>query len=86
VQTLILDMTNGSCPNSVNRVHFEELEEFRLLPETCPVAVAYMPSIQRRKAHHKTLRNVSFHRVILGRFAGQSSICFGSAIPHEVTL
>jgi hypothetical protein len=46
VRTLILVMTNGPCPTSVNRVHFEEPEEFRLLPETCPVVVAYMPSIQ----------------------------------------
>ena len=84
MRTLILVMTNGSCPTSANRVNFEEPEEFRLLPETCPVVFAYMPSIHRRKAHHKTLRNVSFHTFILGRFTGRSSICFGPAIPHDV--
>ena len=86
VRTLILVMTNGPCLTSANRVHFEEPEEFRLLPETCPVVFAYMPSIQRRKAHHKTLRNVSFHTFILGRFTGWSSICYGPAISHDVTL
>jgi len=84
VRTLILDMTNGSCPKSVNRVHFEEPEQFRLFPETCPVVVAFMPSIQRRKAHHKTLRNASFDTFILGRSTGRSSICFGPATPHDV--
>ena len=54
MRTLILVMTNGPCPTSANRVHFEEPEEFRLLPETCPVVVAYMPSIQDEK--HTTKR------------------------------
>ena len=40
----------------------------------------------RRKAHHNTLRNVRFHRLILDRFAGRSSICFGPVIPPDVTL
>ena len=84
MRTLTLAMTNGPCLPSANRANFEEPEEFRLLLETCPVVFAYMPSIQRRKAHHKTLRNVSFHTFIIGGFTGRSNICFGPAIPHHV--
>ena len=54
MRTLILVMTNGPCPTSANRVYFEEPEEFRLLPETCPVVFAYMPSIHDEK--HTTKR------------------------------
>ena len=35
----------------------EGLEEFKPLRETCPVDPAYMPSIERGKAHSKPLRN-----------------------------
>ena len=65
VQTLNLVATNGPCLASTNRVQFEEPEEFKLLTETCPMVFPYMPSIQRRKAHQKTQRNVRFHTPIL---------------------
>ena len=65
VQTLNLVATNGPCLASTNRVQFEEPEEFKLLTETCPMVLPYMPSIQRRKAHQKTQRNVRFHTTIL---------------------
>jgi len=44
---------------------FEEQEEFKLLIKTCPMVFPYMPSIQRRKAHQKTQRNVRFLTTIL---------------------
>jgi len=44
---------------------FEEPERFKLLIETCPVVFAYMPSIQRRKAHQKTQRNTGFLTAIV---------------------
>ncbi len=46
-----------------------------LLPPTCPAVSAYMPSILRRKAHSKTLRDVIVHTSILGFRTGPSSIC-----------
>jgi len=60
VQTLGLVATNGPCLTSTIGFTFEELEDFKLLIEKCPVVFAYMPSIQRRKAHQETQRNVKF--------------------------
>jgi len=57
MQTLGLVATNGPRQKGFT---FEEPERFKLLIETCPVVFAYMPSIQRRKAHQKTQRNVKF--------------------------
>jgi hypothetical protein len=75
-KTLSLLPTNDPCQNHQIRVHSEEREKFTLLPQTCPAVSAYMPSIQRRKAHSKTLRNITFHTIILSRFAAWSSIRF----------
>ena len=44
---------------------FEEPEEFKLLVETCPMVLPYMPSIQGRKAHQETQRNTKFLAGIL---------------------
>ena len=64
VQTRSLAADKRSLPNvSKKEFTLEEPEKFKLLLVTCPTVFPYMPSIQRRKAHQKTLRNVSFHTI-----------------------
>ena len=65
-----------TIPAKLQKIGFtcEELEKFQFLIETYPVVFAYMPSIQRGKAHQKNVVEPKVHMCILNDFPLWSSL------------